>query len=221
MVLQDVGQDGFDSYHEMAEWGLDILKVGKSLGIGSVGIWKNDKANRVAQTDSIYSAITSNGVIRSSIRTQYYGWELDDYKTDLTVDLGINAGGRETCCALSFTQQPENVCTGIVKHDSAEVVKSENADGWQYFATYGKQSISDDLLGMAVLYKTKELVQLTEDEFSHVIVLNPTAAKMKYYFLAAWEGEPEGIGTKAEFVSYLESMVDRLNSEIKVELKLN
>lgn len=29
MVLQNVGQDGFDSYHETAEWGMDILKVGE------------------------------------------------------------------------------------------------------------------------------------------------------------------------------------------------
>jgi len=37
MVLQDVGLDGYDSYHEMSDWGADILKVGLSLGIGGYG----------------------------------------------------------------------------------------------------------------------------------------------------------------------------------------
>ncbi|MEJ2307675.1 MAG: DUF4861 family protein, partial [candidate division WOR-3 bacterium] len=40
MVLQDVGQDGFESYHEMSPWGMDILKVGDALGIGAVGKWE-------------------------------------------------------------------------------------------------------------------------------------------------------------------------------------
>src|SRR5690606_41170855 len=30
LVLQDVGLDGFESYHHPAPWGMDILKVGAS-----------------------------------------------------------------------------------------------------------------------------------------------------------------------------------------------
>jgi len=43
LVLQDVGQDGYDSYHEMSDWGADILKVGSSLGIGGYGYWDGEK----------------------------------------------------------------------------------------------------------------------------------------------------------------------------------
>ena len=38
LVLDGVGLDGFDSYHEVSDWGVDVLKVGSSLGIGSVEI---------------------------------------------------------------------------------------------------------------------------------------------------------------------------------------
>lgn len=48
MVLQNVGQDGFDSYHEMSDWGADVFKVGDSFGVGSFGTWYKNKANRVA-----------------------------------------------------------------------------------------------------------------------------------------------------------------------------
>ena len=37
-ACKDVGQDGFDSYHEPADWGMDVLKVGESLGIGALGL---------------------------------------------------------------------------------------------------------------------------------------------------------------------------------------
>ena len=36
MVLSQVGQDGFDSYHEPQPWGSDILKVGKAKGFDYV-----------------------------------------------------------------------------------------------------------------------------------------------------------------------------------------
>jgi len=219
MVLQDVGQDGFDSYHEMSDWGQDILKVGESLGIGSVGMWLDNKANRVAKTDSVYCKITENGPIQSSIRTIYYGWQLGDYKTDLTVDLSINAGSRETLCNLSLTNQAENICTGIVKHDSVEIIKSDNASEWQYFATYGKQSLAGDSLGMAILYNKNDLIQLTEDDLSHVIVLDPANGSLKYYFLAAWENEIDGLRTESEFETYLENMIGRLNSAVNVEIE--
>ena len=47
-VLQGIGQDGFESYHHMAPWGMDILKVGQSLGAGGFGFWKNKKVELVS-----------------------------------------------------------------------------------------------------------------------------------------------------------------------------
>lgn len=43
MVLQHIGLDGFDSYHHMQSWGMDVMKVGKSLGLGTPGMYKTIK----------------------------------------------------------------------------------------------------------------------------------------------------------------------------------
>ena len=96
MVLQKVGLDGFDSYHEPADWGMDILKVGESLGIGSMGHWTGANAARVAETDSVYCDITENGDLQSTITTTYYGWKTQNGKTDLTSEMSIQAGSRLT-----------------------------------------------------------------------------------------------------------------------------
>ena len=53
MVLQNVGLDGFDSYHNLQPWGMDVMKVGKSLGVGSIGSVVNGGAVRVEKTDSV------------------------------------------------------------------------------------------------------------------------------------------------------------------------
>ena len=62
MVLQNVGLDGFDSYHEMQDWGVDVLKVGDALGIGTLAFWNGEKAVRVEKTDDI-SCSVENGKI--------------------------------------------------------------------------------------------------------------------------------------------------------------
>src|SRR4030042_1628139 len=218
LVLQNVGQDGFDSYHEISPWGVDVLKVGESLGMGSIGYWLNNKAERVAVTDSIYCEINYSGVLESKITTTYFGWAVGDYKSNLISQLAIQAGSRMTRHDLELSVGLGNLCTGIVKLPGTEYILPESSIGeWTWMATYGKQTLQSDLLGMAILYKTKDLIKLAEDEDDHVVVLKPFENKLTYYFLAAWEQEPGGIKSKEEFVDYLNEQTEVLNNSFIVK----
>ncbi|MBN1406614.1 MAG: DUF4861 domain-containing protein [Calditrichaceae bacterium] len=217
MVLQDVGLDGFDSYHEMSDWGMDILKVGDSFGIGTWGMWAAGKAHRVAETDQVVCTITVNGPVQSKIRTNYDGWNVSETKYNLVSTLTINAGSRLTRNELEINGTPENLCTGIVKLDSTEVIKSDSQDGkWQYFSTWGRQSLNNDNLGMAIFYKQSDLISLAEDNLNHLIILKPADGKVSYYFAAAWEKEPNGITTKKQFINYLDDTIQRLDVPIGI-----
>jgi hypothetical protein len=217
MVLQNVGQDGFDSYHEMADWGMDILKVGESLGIGSLAMWHDGKANRVAQTDSITCAIVANGAVQSQIQTKYFDWKIGAGSFDVVSNLSITAGSRLTEHEIEISGNPENLCTGIVKlENSALLTPPETNSGWTYLATFGKQSLANDHLGMAVLYRKNDLIEVTGDQFSHVVVLKPANGRLTYYFLGAWEQEPDGIKTAEAFETYLQQTVAELNSPLAV-----
>jgi hypothetical protein len=219
LVLQDVGQDGFDSYHEISPWGMDILKVGESLGMGTVGYWTGKKAERVALTDSIYCEINYSGIIESKITTTYFGWKVGNYKTNLISKLSIQAGSRMTRHDLEMSVGMDNLCTGIVKLPDTEYIVPESAEGqWTWMATYGKQTLQNDSLGMGIIYRTKDLVTLTEDEDDHVLVLQPSENKLSYYFLGAWEQEPGGIKSKQEFVEYLNQQIELLNNRPSVKL---
>ncbi|WP_449398367.1 DUF4861 family protein [Chryseobacterium wanjuense] len=48
LVLPEVGQDGFESYHHDAPWGQDILNSGRTIGIGSYG--RYDEQNDFVET---------------------------------------------------------------------------------------------------------------------------------------------------------------------------
>jgi hypothetical protein len=221
MVLQNVGLDGFESYHEMSAWGMDILKVGESLGIGSPGVWLQDHAERIAVTDSVISRIVANGPVYAKIQTRYFGWKAGSATCDVISDLSIAAGSRMTRHDLQITGNLPNLCTGIVKLEKGALLKAEPVDsGWTYLATYGPQSLADDNLGMAILYRNEDMIQLTEDKQSHVVVLNPGAGSLTYYYLAAWEQEKGGITSQEGFVQYLVETVQKLNAEIEVQISM-
>lgn len=218
MVLQNVGQDGFDSYHAMADWGMDVLKVGESLGIGSLAMWQEGKAQRVAQTDSVMCAIIANGAVYSQIQTKYFGWKVGAGVYNVVSNLSITAGSRLTKHQVEIDGNPDNLCTGIVKLDSTVLLVSpESNKGWSYLATYGKQSLANDKLGMAVLYRKNDLIETNEDKHSHVVILKPENGRLTYYFLGAWEQEPDGIKTQEEFEAYLNQTMAELNAPVVIE----
>lgn len=216
MVLQNVGQDGFDSYHEPADWGMDVLKVGKTLGLGSIATWEDGKARRIDVTDSLYAEITNNGVVYSSVLTKYQGWDLPSGKTDIHSEISIHAGTRLSEIRLIASAPLPNFATGLIKDPKAEVLKSDSDLPFSYLATYGEQSLAGDKLGIAVIYPTSKLKELTEDELSHVLVFGSQDQKLSYYILAAWEQEKGGIQSKAEFEQYLNDEIKKLSFPLTV-----
>lgn len=222
MVLQQVGLDGFDSYHELQPWGMDVLKVGKSLGVGSLAMFNNGTATRVDQTDSLVSQVVQNGDLYSSILTDYYGWQVANQKLDLHSLLSIHAGSRLTHQQVQIEDgKPSNLSTGLIKDERAELHSSKGDKGsWGYIATYGKQSLNGagDNLGIAVLFRPQDLIGITEDANSHVVQLKPTKNKVEYYFLSAWELEPEGIKTEEQFLAYLRQTAQELANPVQVSV---
>lgn len=207
-----------DSYHSMQEWGMDIFKVGNSLGIGSFGMWQDNKVNMVSKTDSIYCEITENGAIISEVKTNYFGWQVGSDKFDLESKLSITAGSRLSKNEIHISGNPPNIVTGLAKSPGTDFFKSDNLGEWAYFALYGNQTLAspDDKLGIAVFYKSKYLIELSEDDLSYLVKIKPENGKAEYYFCAAWEQEEKGIKNFGEFKDYLDQVLIQLNNPITI-----
>ena len=224
VVLQNVGQDGYDSYHTNADWGVDVLKVGKSLGMGGFGFWNGKSVDLVSQVDTREAIITNNGDLFSSFKINYNGWQVNKQKADLAAHFSMNAASRLVKVDIKLDKQLPNLAIGLVKHPGTKLFEgNQNISGyaWTYVASWGKQSLSgvDDHLGMAVIFRRDDRSKQTQDETSYVSVMKDKGAELEYYFVAVWEHELNGIKTEAEFKAYLDQEVERLTKEPRVRFE--
>ena len=223
LVLQKVGVTDTvakdDSYHSMQEWGMDIFKVGKTLGIGSIGMMNNSKVVMVSKTDSIYCEISENGPIRSKVTTDYFGWKVGEKSYNLKSDISITAGSRLTNVRLSISEGADNLVTGFAKYVGTTFSKSDLSNEWSFISLYGNQTLvnENDKLGIAVFFKSSQLIALTEDDINHIVKLKPINGAVEYYFAAAWEQERNGIKNEKEFIEYLNKTLKMLNNPIIVK----
>lgn len=216
MVLPEVGKMGY-SYHKEAPWGLDILKVGPSLGMAGFGAYENGQVKRVSQVDSRKVSINKKGPLLAQLTLEHANWQLDKVTTDVTSTLSIMAGSKLTHNQITLTNPLETITTGIVKHEGTELIKSSNSNGdWGYLATFGKQSYLKDELGMAVFYNKSQLKTLTEDDHSQLVLLDASSKSVDYYFMASWAQDGDAIKEKALFIKELNQQLALLNNPIQV-----
>lgn len=219
IVLPSVGVDGFDNYHQMSPWGMDNMKVGKALGIGSIASWDGTKAVRVDKKDSTSCYIQADGKIRSQIKTIYYGWEANGVKCNLTSLISIDAGSRASRMELITDKTIPNIATGIIKSKNTELIVSNDKNNeWSYIATFGKQSLNDDMQGLAVFAKTKQIKEIASDELNHVLILTPANNYVEYYFMPTWELDNEPVKTKDDFMKCINEVLNRLNNPINIKV---
>lgn len=212
IILPKVGQDGFDSYHEKSDWGQDILKAGKGLGIGAIGRYVNKEVLHFNDVDSRFAKV-ENTINKSTVTVNYYGWKTLNDKTDFSSFLTITPNQRYTKHTIKTSKEMEGICTGIVKHGVNYFTKESTNKKWGYIATYGKQTLAaePDNLGMAILYEIATVSEVTEWEHDHLIVFKPSTKEISFYFLGAWEQEKDGIKTETDFLSYLDEKLQELN----------
>ncbi|WP_227718066.1 glycoside hydrolase family 88 protein [Microbulbifer sp. Q7] len=225
-VLQGVGQDGFDSYHEPADWGMDVLKVGSSLGVGGYGYWDGEKVVRVSDVQDWQVDIAEDGDLYSSFKIQYQGWKpTADQHTDLTAVLSMHAGSRLVEVNAKTSAELDNLVAGIVNHEGTELIVGDmdiTGHAYTYIGTYGPQSLDGANLGMAVIAKKKAIRETTSDAYNQVAILKPADKEVQYYFVAAWANEAKSehgpITTKAEFETYLKQEAEKLTMPLRQRL---
>jgi hypothetical protein len=221
MVLQDVGKDVYGSYHEPAPWGMDILKVGASLGFGGFGAWSQERAQPVGETDCTQCRIHANGSLVSQVLLDYGGWTSPAGKADLKALLTIAAGSYLTKATLMLEGASPTMVAGIPKHPEAIAIHGETSiadEAWTYVATYGQQSLSGNHLGLVIFVRGDSFDGFVEDAHNYLVQLKLEGGRTAYQFAALWESSTASAASLTTFSEWIDSTLQRLADEPRVRL---
>lgn len=185
LVMDTVGW----KYHDIMDWGSDILKVGNSLGLGSPAIWYHDSLYTLSLCDEKSIEVLNNENDDATIRTRFKNLTIGGEQFDLVQDWSIKAGQPWSEIHLKITSGslPEGMqfATGIVKH-LPEIIQGETAD-YFYAMNWGQQSFHKENMGMAILVEKKFGPEHVADDLSHAYTFNKAKEEVKYRFMSAWE----------------------------------
>lgn len=229
-TLQKIGQDGYSSYHEMQFWGMDLLKVGKSLGAGGFGLWHEKKLHLVSDLKQHKVNILENGALRSAFAIEYQDWKNPENTQNLKATFSMQAGSSLVHTTLDFALPVTTMAVGVVKHPETELITGEldiTGKAYSYIASWGKQALDGSHLGMAIFFRKQDWQENTTDDANYISVLSPNgeptstnsrAQRLDYYFDAVWAVQ-SGITTKEEYIQYLQQQAEKLTILPRVRLK--
>lgn len=229
MVLQNVGIN--EDYHLLQTWGMDILKVGASLGAGSLALEINEKLYRIAPgSEGTYEVIT-NGPLRSIFRLRFDNWLVEEKIYSVLHEITIYGGAWYYISKVIVDggDEEKRLVTGITTIDLEEKQAAFNdyENGVVSISTHGKQAIEGEYLGMAVMinkdsYIDFEYLDENAEDINHTFIvrmkLSDEPISFRYY--SAWEFSDENFADPLKFKELLKFDAIRLGSPVLVEIKM-
>lgn len=237
IVMDTVGSTGDGFYHKFdARWGMDILKVGKSLGSGGIAVVVNhngkDTIVRVGNSNigkTQYRKI-ADGPVRAMFKIFYKDWNMlgDGNLVNASEEISIWGGQYffENKVKLENAPQGAQIASGIVNLHST---KSDEFTTRKITTLYSfdKQSENGDELGMALQAKDtyspkSETLRTTTGDVQNTYLLKLSADEnnmFKYRFHAGWSKSDPRFTTDAGFKKYLEEQAEAFNNSIKYSWK--
>lgn len=201
LVMDTVGWD----YHDIMDWGSDILKVGNSLGIGAPGIWYQDSLYTLSDCAEKNVEVTKSSGEKAEVLFTFKDLKIGEETRTITQRWSLSTGRPHSTVALKVegAELPEGAyfATGIVKHIPEADSGSES--GKFYISTWGKQSYHKQNLGMGIVADTVFSPQVKSHSLSHLVVFENSKAGVEYEFAAAWEADVMGVKSAEAFKKLL------------------
>jgi hypothetical protein len=224
MVLDSVGVGTRKNYHELRDWGMDILKVGNSLGAGAIGIQRDDNIYRVGLCDTGSYKLLIDGPLRSIFRLTYEGCPAGQNSYHIVHEISIWGGSHfyKSVVTLSPSTGKEQLVTGIVNLQSENYTLTQT-DGHTALITHANQAFDGELLGMGILASANDYLGIIEAPetgegivSTYVMIFKTTANPVVYYFYSGWEYQNPEFKQSEFFEDMIKADARRLNAPIKI-----
>jgi hypothetical protein len=228
MVLDSVGVSGGPSYHDQADWGMDVLKVGTSLGAGALAYMYEDSLYRLGDNGKGTYRVIFEGSQRSRFALEYTNWSMGDMQVDVRQDIEITGGRHYYQGSASYSGAEENLrlAAGIVNMNSKEMHLFDAGENHVALLTHDYQAEDSTLLGMAIMvpkeyHKGNGESPESGDGITQTYYLLMDAFPgdpVPYRFYSFWEREDPRWKSMDEIKAYLEVEAERWTQSIVFEV---
>lgn len=228
MVLDAVGIAGAPSYHEMAVWGMDILKVGTSLGAGGIGYLYKDSLYRVGDSGSGSYQLVFEGSQRSRFRFNFDNWDVDGNKVSVIQQVEISAGKHyyQSSVSYSGTDIKMNLVAGIVNMKSKELHVQKLGDHHTAFITHDFQAEDSSMLAMVLMVPNQYLLTHGESKVEgdgitqtyYAVLEAMKGDPVPYRFYSLWEVEDPRWSSLDEVNAYLDEEAARWTQSVAYKM---
>lgn len=242
LIIDNIHTDAIPNYHELSDWGMDVLHCGSSLGSGGLALMRNDSLYRLGSTKKYSYQKLTEGPVRSVFELRYSGWEVDGEMLEAVERITIYPGKYwfESDVTVTGCKAGDQIVTGIVTSMLKREPFEFKAGDFQCIGTHDVQSLNNDELGMAVLVPQNEAGKIgrtsdinffklgyqtvVEKSFSNIIsetyyigqkCENNTPSK--HYFASVWGLEKDQWKTEEGFKKYLKEEMDKLSEKIAID----
>lgn len=224
MVLDSVGIRNKESYHNEADWGMDVLKVGTSLGAGAIGYMYNDSIYRVGDNGSGDFQLVFEGSLRSRFSLSFSNWKIDGSATDVLQQIDISAGKHFYQSQVSYggNEADLDLVVGIVNMKSSELHVLKLGANHTALLTFDAQAEDGSMMGMALMVPNEYLLKHGEAPESGEGIIQTYYAVLDavpgdpvpYRFYALWEKEDPRWASLEEVNKFLEEEAARWTQSV-------
>ncbi len=234
MVMDSIGLPNTPSYHALQPWGVDVLKVGNSLGGGALAMIKDGELVRLGDTKKATFKILAEGSVRSILELNYEGWIVGDESYNLKQTITIWKGKywyqSDVVIEGNNTDSIQLVTgiTNIALEDKKYAQIEEGTNTIVY--TFGPQTELKRLMGLALILDTNNLNKMIEapnegsgrsidgnSPISHTFYTDMKRGNsLTFKFAMGWELTDDAFKTAKGFEKMLVAEASKLDSPIVI-----
>lgn len=209
LVMDRVGID--ENYHQLQSWGMDILKVGRSLGAGGLAFASSEESEpslqRLTGAVKTEATIAADGPVRSILTLDFESLLIGSQVTNLQQHISIWAGQHFYRSEVLIDAPVDaNLAIGVVNFHDANPNQSVTAD-YAALSSFNLQGEESTQLGMAVVTKPQSHLRFgqvaqtsegIEQSFYSVQTLKPDTP-ITFDFYAIWQPGSPKVNSQAAF----------------------
>ena len=180
------------NYHSVSDWGMDVLHVGRSSGLGGISIWEDDERIPVMNpagegTVQIERTILSSGPVRSLVRIDFTN--IHSAKGEYTVSLLMSAFAdnrfsRQDITITATAGDSVVYSPGVTKLPN-DTFHIDTGSGVLTNFGISDNEIKD--IGMGIIFKPGEYTGYSESETDRYVRLKiPAGKQCTHWIIGGW-----------------------------------